>query len=144
MEGQTETPVMPTRAHADDSASLRHVQRMPRVTFRQIHDRVGSATASREGRWECPGSWLARPFRAVGLLEEVPHALHVGGGARFGPQCACDAVFPSHEGGEEQRVLQVFEAQSAAQPEAAAGAKERDVRDAAPDLPAEHKPVRLC
>ena len=65
-------------------------------------------------------------------------------GRDSGPQCACDAVLQLYEGGEEQRVLLGFEEPFAAQPEAAAGAKERDVRGAAPDLPAEHKPVRLC
>ena len=48
-----------------------------------------------------------------------------------------------YEGGEQQRVLLAFEEQFARQPEAAAGAKERDVRGAAPDLPAEHESVRL-
>ena len=83
------------------------------------------------------------PFRAVSLLEEVSHDLSMPG-RDSGPQCACDAVLQLYEGGEEQRVLLAFEEQFARQPEAAAGAKERDVRGAAPDLPAEHKPVRLC
>jgi hypothetical protein len=48
-----------------------------------------------------------------------------------------------YEGGEEQRLLLASEEQFARQPEPAAGAEERDVRGAAPDLPAEHKPVRL-
>jgi hypothetical protein len=86
---------------------------------------------------------LARPFRAVGLLEDVPHDLSMPG-RDSGPQGACDAVLRLYEGGEERRVLQAFEEQFAAQPEAAAGVKERDVRGAAPDLPADHKPVRLC
>lgn len=64
-------------------------------------------------------------------------------GRDSGPQCACDAVLQLYESGEEQRVLLVFEEQFARQPEAAFGAKERDVRGAAPDLPAEHKSVRL-
>lgn len=55
-----------------------------------------------------------------------------------GPQRACDAVFQLYEGGEQQRVLLAFEEQFARQPEAAVGAKECDVRGAAPDLPAEH------
>jgi len=77
-----------------------------------------------------------------GLLEEVPHDLPVPG-RDSGQQCACDAVLQLYEGGEEQRVLLAFEEQFARQPEAAAGAKERNVRGAAPDLPAEHKSVRL-
>jgi hypothetical protein len=55
-----------------------------------------------------------------GLLEEVPHDLPVPG-RDSGPQCACDAVLQLYEGGEEQRVLLVFEEQFARQPEAAEG-----------------------
>jgi hypothetical protein len=49
-----------------------------------------------------------------------------------------------YERGEEQRVLLAFKEQFARQPEAAVGAKERDVRSAAPDFPAEYKSVKLA
>lgn len=95
---------------------------------------VGLGGAAKTGRSRCPGSWLARaPFRAVGLLEEVPHDLSMPG-RDSGPQCARDAVLQLYEGDEEQ---------FARQPQATVGAKECDVRGAAPDLPAEHKSVRL-
>ena len=61
------------------------------------------------------------------LLEEVLHDLSMPG-CDCGPQSACDAVVQLHEGGEEQRVLLAFEEQFARQPEAAAGAKGRNVR----------------
>jgi hypothetical protein len=95
--------------------------------------------AAREGGWQCPDlSSALAPFRAAGLLEGVPHDLSMHG-RDSGPHCACDGVLLLHEGGHEQRLPLAFEEQFGGQSEARAGTKERDVRGAAPNLPAEHE-----
>jgi hypothetical protein len=60
-------------------------------------------------------------------------------GRDFGRHSAWDAVLLLHEGGEEQPPLPALEEQLSRQPETGSGTEGRDVRGAAPHLPAEQE-----
>jgi hypothetical protein len=63
-------------------------------------------------------------------------------GPDHGPHRACHVVVLLHEDGDEQRVLLAHEEDFGRHADAGVGAKHREVRGTASQLPAEHESVR--